>query len=269
MIRLYQGTGCGEFEIIGEPKPGNEWETFKLKVCRLLTARNLTSAANLLERLPFQLYTATNYFQDSFSILFYRAQLDEYIEAEELAQSSDSRFAFSKIANTVSEIGPLIRFIAVELGERTNDELVATPTPRFSSGSVRRALADAEQLIQTRGATSGVDRVHTAFHGHLRDLCAKFGLPVAAKSSVTQLFKVLRSQLLTSESSGPRDNDIKRITMAMATIVDALNPLRNQATMAHPNLELLGEHEALLVINAVRTLFYYIDAKLETGPLVS
>jgi hypothetical protein len=36
--------------------------------------------------------------------------------------------------------------------------------------------------------------------------------------------------------------------------MDALNPVRNRATVAHPNAELLEKEEAMLVINVARTL---------------
>jgi hypothetical protein len=48
----------------------------------------------------------------------------------------------------------------------------------------------------------------------------------------------------------------------MATIVDALNPLRNKASLAHPTEELLADAEAMLVINAVRTLVHYLEKKM-------
>jgi hypothetical protein len=38
--------------------------------------------------------------------------------------------------------------------------------------------------------------------------------------------------------------------------------VRNQASVAHPNEELLGDAEAHLVINVGRTLLNYLDAKL-------
>jgi len=41
----------------------------------------------------------------------------------------------------------------------------------------------------------------------------------------------------------------------------ALLPVRNRASVAHPNAELLGEPEARLVINVGRTLLDYLDAK--------
>jgi hypothetical protein len=48
---------------------------------------------------------------------------------------------------------------------------------------------------------------------------------------------------------------------SMASILDALNPGRNNASMAHPISSLVGEAEAVLVINTVRTLLTYFDAK--------
>lgn len=49
---------------------------------------------------------------------------------------------------------------------------------------------------------------------------------------------------------------------AMATVLDSLNPIRNNASVAHPNEELLDEPEAHLAINAARTVFAFLDAKV-------
>ena len=51
---------------------------------------------------------------------------------------------------------------------------------------------------------------------------------------------------------------------AIATVLDSLNPLRNNASVAHPNKELLDEPEAHLAINAARKVFAFLDAKLGT-----
>jgi hypothetical protein len=48
----------------------------------------------------------------------------------------------------------------------------------------------------------------------------------------------------------------------MSAIIAVLNPVRNRASVAHPNDELLEEPEAMLVINAVRTILQYVNAKL-------
>jgi hypothetical protein len=44
--------------------------------------------------------------------------------------------------------------------------------------------------------------------------------------------------------------------------VDALNPLRNKASVAHANPVLLPEPEAMLVINAARSILHYVDEKV-------
>jgi hypothetical protein len=65
---------------------------------------------------------------------------------------------------------------------------------------------------------------------------------------------------------GPRSADILRILRAMGAILDALNPLRNKASVAHPNPVLLPETEAMLVINSVRTILHYLDEKVHNYP---
>ncbi len=44
--------------------------------------------------------------------------------------------------------------------------------------------------------------------------------------------------------------------------MDSLNPIRNHASLAHPNENLLDKDEAMLFINVVRTLLQYLDEKL-------
>ena len=61
---------------------------------------------------------------------------------------------------------------------------------------------------------------------------------------------------------GPRGRDIETVLKASGSILDALNPVRNNASVAHPNLQLLGPNEAQLVINVGRSLLAYIDGKI-------
>ncbi|WP_373235094.1 abortive infection family protein [Mycobacterium marinum] len=74
--------------------------------------------------------------------------------------------------------------------------------------------------------------------------------------------KLLRQSHSALAMSGPRAEDITRILGAMATVLDSLNPIRNNASVAHPNTELLDDAEAHLAINAARTVFAFLDAKL-------
>ena len=45
-----------------------------------------------------------------------------------------------------------------------------------ASEAVRRALADADNLLATSGAPSVIDRLHTAMHGYLKAACQEKGI---------------------------------------------------------------------------------------------
>jgi hypothetical protein len=140
--------------------------------------------------------------------------------------------------------------------------LIASQTPQITSGVVLRALQDAENLIQTSGPTSAVDRVHTVLHGYLIAVCDGAGVAHGDRDSMVALFRKLEANHPSLADLGPRSQDIKTVLNSSASILDALLPVRNQGSMAHPNAELLGEPEARLIINVGRTLLNYLDAKL-------
>ena len=55
LIRLYQGSGASEIELVGAPTPREDWAQLRRSVCRLLRARKTNRAAKLLESIPFDL----------------------------------------------------------------------------------------------------------------------------------------------------------------------------------------------------------------------
>jgi hypothetical protein len=137
--------------------------------------------------------------------------------------------------------------------------LVASPPPPLRPGdAVDRALADAEALVGQSGAASAIDRAHTALHGYLIDLCSKLGVPLPSEPTPAKLFKVLREKHPALQATGPRAADITRILQAFATTIDALAPIRNKASLAHAN-DLLEEPEAAAALNALRTVFRYVQ----------
>lgn len=140
--------------------------------------------------------------------------------------------------------------------------LVAGTTPHITSEVVMRALTDAENLIQTSGPTSAVDRVHTMLHGYLQAVCDGEGIAYKRGDSTVALFKKLRSGHPKLADLGPRAQDVEKVLNSCANILDAFLPVRNQASVAHPNQELLGDAEAQLVINVGRSLLHYVDSKL-------
>jgi hypothetical protein len=54
---------------------------------------------------------------------------------------------------------------------------------------------------------------------------------------------------------------------ASGSILDTLNPLRNNASVTHPNEALLGREVAQLVIDVGRTLLVYLDSKTALCPV--
>lgn len=138
---------------------------------------------------------------------------------------------------------------------------IATPNLIITSDVVERAIKDAEMLVQTSGATSGVDRIHTALHGYLIAVCADARITHSADASINELFKALKAQHPALNGFGSRAEEVTKIIRGFGGILDTLNPIRNHASVAHPNNELLEQDEAVLVINAARTILHYLNAK--------
>lgn len=134
----------------------------------------------------------------------------------------------------------------------------------ITSDVVERALRDAEQLLTSGGATSGVDRIHTAFHEYLRAVASPAHLTVSDNASVTELFKTIREKHPIFQQPRARQGDIGKVTRSLANVVDTLNPVRNLASVAHPNESLLEEPEAMLVINSARSLLHYLNSRIRS-----
>jgi Abortive infection C-terminus len=139
---------------------------------------------------------------------------------------------------------------------------VGQPVLQTTSEAVERAIADAEVLITSTGAPSSVDRVHTALHAHLIAVCMKATIPYEGDAGMTVLFKLVREHHAAFKDLGPRAADMTQVLRACATILDALGPVRNRASGAHPNSSVLPPAEAMLVVNVARTLLHYFDSKL-------
>jgi hypothetical protein len=139
------------------------------------------------------------------------------------------------------------------------------PVARLSAPEVvARALLDADTLLKTAGPISTVDRLHTALHGYFASVCTSAGLAAPTGAAITALFKTIRTTHPAFSGSGqPHEAEIARVLNGFAGVIDALNTLRNHASVAHPNQQLLGEAEAHLMVNACRTLFHYMRVKVE------
>ncbi len=148
------------------------------------------------------------------------------------------------------------------LAKRCADGLsVQDSTPVITSDVLRRALADANMLTQSFGAAHAVDRIHTALHAYLKTVCASQCIEPSPSATITSLFKQLRSEHPRLCDLGSQAETMGRILSSLSNVIDCLNPVRNNASLAHANEELLGKDEAILAINAARTVFQYLDSK--------
>lgn len=153
-----------------------------------------------------------------------------------------------------------------ELARRCADgAAVMPPSLAISSEVVEHALKDAAALLEGRGPTSAVDRVHTALHGYLKAACLRAGLDVPTDSNAPFLFRLLKQQHPALQDRGVHQEPLTRALHALANVIDALNQLRNRASLAHANDVLLYREDALLTVNAARTIIQYLDAKLASS----
>jgi hypothetical protein len=265
MIRLYSRSGSKEVNVLDKVIQDQVWTIEKRNIVKLLKSRGHKLAANILDSTLFELRNGINGFKDKFYILYYHVPCDKYVTiSNEYEEKKEVKLAYQYIAEAVTEEGYPIRFIVLELEADSNVEVIPAVnlSLEISSDSVKRALADAEHLIQARGASSGVDRLHTAFHGYLKAIALKAKIPFPESCNVISLFKLLKEKHPAFIVRGARATDIDRVLKSMSAIVDALNSIRNLASGAHPNELVLKEPEAMLMINSVSTLLSYIDAKL-------
>lgn len=139
---------------------------------------------------------------------------------------------------------------------------VSTPTPASTRDVVVRALADADTLLRANGPLSAVDRIHTALHGHLLSICETAQIALPPDPSITVAMKQLREHHPNLAAAGARAADVTQVLYAMSNVLDKLNSIRNNASLAHPNETLLGDAEARLAINAGKTVFAFVDEKV-------
>lgn len=262
MLKLYSGSGSQECKILSLFMPTAKWNELKKAVIECLRESKHLLAAQLLESCQFEIHRGTNSFDDDFLVLFSKVSSFEYLKMKPVENNPEYKKAFKIIADMLTELeleeDNYIRFIVVSLKEK-DEPFLNVPNPK-AKFSVLQTLREAQTLIDTTGPASAVDRVHTALHRYLIDICVNEGLAYKPDDGITSLYKTIRNNhsVLTTKVGG---EEIKRIMQALSSTVDSLNTLRNNYSNAHPN-PLLGEAEATLAINSARTILHYLDAKL-------
>jgi hypothetical protein len=129
--------------------------------------------------------------------------------------------------------------------------------------AVLGALKDSQVLLKSGGPARAIDRVHTALHGYLIHACTESQLAVGPSAGIIDVYRTLKEGHPKLADLGLMSNEMQKILRSFGAILDALNQFRNHASPAHPN-ESLGDDEAMLAINGVRTILHYLDSKFRT-----
>lgn len=176
---------------------------------------------------------------------------------EELSRMNVAVPDHSFINRVLDRCNVPFRVINNALTETTN--YIAPPEPAPSRATVvARALADAKALIGQSKASSAIDRVHTALHGYLLDICNECDLEVTESTTTSKAFKLIRENHPAFAIQGHRSDEVTRVLQAVATSIDAFSTIRNKASLAHANT-LLEEPEATGSVNAMYTIFRYVQ----------
>lgn len=144
---------------------------------------------------------------------------------------------------------------------RLENNLLSEVDLTYTSDTVARAIRDCHVLLKENSAISGVDRIHTALHGYIEAICDNHYIAYERNASLPALFSILRREHPAFQIA-VTSKEVTSILRSLGAIIDSLNPVRNQASLAHPNRQLIDEPEAALIINAAQILLQYIDTKL-------
>ena len=261
MKTFVSGIGAQDFSLLS---PLEDWVTLRPNVIRLLRARGHDVAIEILEEYPWTLHEGTNFFGDEFSVLHATLPMETYVEIIEKDNNRQLKNNLKIVSDAIQELGHYVRFVAVsplqDLGQIAS--MVPEPELKSASTTVEQALIDAQNLLTTSGPVSAVDRVHTAIHGYIRSILREVGIESTGTMGLTEAFKLLRKNHRAFQEMSSGDNHAERISQGMANIIDSINTLRNKSSVAHPNEQLLQDPEAILAINAVRTLLHYLESKI-------
>lgn len=259
MKTFVTGAGAQDFSLLS---PTDDWLAIRPNVIRLLKARGQDTSVDAIEKYPWQMHDGTNSFGDEFLVLHASLPMEVYVETVEMDKDRQLTFALKIVSHAIQELGRYVRFIAVSPIQNAMPAMVSEPELKVASTTVEQALADAKNLLMSSGPASAVDRVHTAIHGYVRSILRTIGVESSETAGLTEEFKLLRTNHKAFQRMNGGDKHAERILHGIASVIDSINTLRNKSSVAHPNERLLQKPEAILAINAVRTLLHYLESKI-------
>ncbi|MBX3356755.1 MAG: abortive infection family protein [Phycisphaeraceae bacterium] len=170
---------------------------------------------------------------------------------------------FPKLAQWMREREPdsYARLLAEVTGAH-----VASVVPRSATNAAAAALADAEVLLRARNPTSALDRIHTGLHAFLKGACDSSGITYPPDLPAGRLLRLLLEQHRALQLTGSQHEAMRTLLRAAGAMIDALGTIRNNASLAHPNDDLLDYESAIFAINLARSVMRFMDARLAPSP---
>ena len=132
--------------------------------------------------------------------------------------------------------------------------------PSISNGNenIYQALADAELLIEQRGAAFAYDRMHNALHACLRQVCDNHSIAYDKNDAINALLPKINAHLKKMPDDG-RNEKVFNMLRAANSMLDSINYLRNHNSLAHPTENLLNQSDAMFAINLTKSIMTYVD----------
>jgi len=157
---------------------------------------------------------------------------------------------------------PLLHKLIKSIVNGEELKTVKKPDLLNTNESVYEALKDAEVLIHSSGAANGYDRMHTAMHSFLRQVCENNDIAYETSDSITGLLPKINNYLKSLPDNG-RNEKVFVMLRSANSMLDNINYLRNHHSLSHPSDELLSDSDARFAINLSRSIMTYIDDLLK------
>lgn len=81
------------------------------------------------------------------------------------------------------------------------------------------------------------------------------------EDSIPKLFKTIKESYPAFRQNPKKEPE--KITKSISNLIDALNPIRNNQSLPHPNADLLHEEDAQFVIDVAVACIQYIAKKVK------
>lgn len=153
----------------------------------------------------------------------------------------------AKVYNAIESYinGDALRTVTASPVNNTND-------------NIYKLLKDAEHLIQNQGPGNAYDRIHTALHATLKEMCDKHFITRKDDAGVHELLPLINNHL-KAQGDTDRNKLVFDMLRSANAILDKANQLRNHHSNAHPNDGLLNDSDAKFAINLIRSIMSYLD----------